>query len=164
MENAFAESLLKYGYCVKFDVGPGCESFIIGLSAYRNAERPLWLGSHFTKTQYAERFVHAHEMLCRIMDMAREDGLLAGGDDTCGFYHHRDWSKSADIVNTETTFARAMSLVSSAAAEASGGAIQVLSDPARRSYNIVNAGPANTDPAGPGAEEAPGDADRPRDE
>jgi hypothetical protein len=41
--------------------------------------------------------------------MTKEDGLLDGCEDTCGFYQHRDWSRSAGIVNRETTFASAMS-------------------------------------------------------
>ncbi len=134
---AFAEALLKTGFVVSIDVDPGCESFVIGLSGYRGAKQPLWIGSGWCKTQYSERFVHAHETLCRIMDMGKEEGLLAGGDDTCGFYHHRDWSKSAEIVNRETTFARAMSTMLAGAAEMSGGQVQVLSAPALKSYNLV---------------------------
>ena len=139
---AFAEALLKYGFLFSVDVDPGCESFVVGLSGYRNARRPLWIGSGGCKTQYSERFIHAHETLCRIMDMAREEGLLTGGDDTCGFYHHRDWSKSAEIVNMETTFARAMSMILAGAAEKSGGTVEVISAPALKSYNLINIKPA----------------------
>jgi hypothetical protein len=148
---AFADALLCHGYVVCVDVDPGCESFLIGVSTYRGEGTPVWLGTSFTKTQYAERFVHAHETLCRILDMAKEDGLLAGCDDTCGFYQHRDWSRSAEIVNRETTFARAMSHVLADLAASSGGMIEVLSDPASKSYNLINTKPeerAKTPPVG----------------
>jgi hypothetical protein len=160
---AFAQALLRYGFLFAVDVDPGCETFIVGLSGFRGAKKPLWLGSGGCKTQYSERFIHAHETLCRIMDMGKEEGLLDGGDDTCGFYHHRDWSRSADIVNTETTFARAMSMMLAGAAARSGGTIEVISAPALKSYNLVNVAPSESGegPAGPGSS-APKKTRRPR--
>jgi hypothetical protein len=35
---------------------------------------PVWLGSGFTKTQYATHFTTAHENVGRILDFAREEG------------------------------------------------------------------------------------------
>jgi hypothetical protein len=138
---AFANALLHYGFLICVNVDKGCDSLIIGLSGYKNAESPLWLGGSSTKTQYAERFVHAHETICRIFDMAKEEGLLDGCNDTCGFYRHRDWKKSASIVNEETTFARVMSDVIDSIAEESGGEIEVISDPVRTSHNLINIPP-----------------------
>ena len=33
----------------------------------------MWLGSGFTKTQYAEHFVQVHENICRGLDLADYD-------------------------------------------------------------------------------------------
>jgi hypothetical protein len=137
IESAFADALLRYGFLIHVELDPGCESFTIGLSGYRGVAQPLWLGACMTKTQYSERLVHSHETVCRILDFAKEDGLLAGASDTCGFYEHRDWRKSAGTVNLETTFARVMSDVLADVAEKSGGAIKVISDPALKSYNLI---------------------------
>jgi hypothetical protein len=139
---AFAEALLRYGFLFSVDVDPGCETFIVGLSGFHGAKKPIWLGAGGCKTQYSERFVHSHETLCQIMDMGKEECLLVGGDDTCGFYHHRDWSKSADIVNTETTVARVMSMLIGGAAAQSGGRIQLNSAPALKAYNLINVKPS----------------------
>lgn len=152
---AFAEALMRYGFLFAVDVDPGCETFVVGLSGFRGAKEPLWLGAGGCKTQYSERFVHSHETLCRIMDMGKEEGLLVGGDDTCGFYHHRDWSRSADIVNTETTAARVLSMLMGGAAEQSGGRLRVQSAPALKAFNLINVKPS-------ASREGPEKPDRPR--
>jgi hypothetical protein len=61
--------------------------------------------------------------------------------DSIGFYKHRNWSKSAGIVNAETTFARVMSDAIDEVAAQSGGAIVVISSPASRSYNLLHVEP-----------------------
>jgi hypothetical protein len=132
--------MLRHGYLIVVQPCEGCETFAIGLTSFRTAGTPCWLGSGFTKTQYATRFVEAHESICTALDFAREEGLLLAAGDTCQFYTHRDWSKSADIVNAETTFAQVVGgLLSHGIQEAQkrGAQIQDISNPATRNYNLV---------------------------
>jgi hypothetical protein len=132
--------MLRHGYVIVVRPCEGCETFAIGLTSFRSAGTPCWLGSSFTKTQYATRFVQVHESICTALDYAREEGLLLAADDTCKFWTHRDWSKSADLVNAETTFARVMGGLISAGIEESrkqGVQIEDISHPATRNYNVV---------------------------
>jgi hypothetical protein len=135
-----ANVMLRHGFLLLIDPGEGCETFAIGLTSYRTVDPPLWLGSGFTKTQYATHFVQVHERICRGLDLAQEEGLLLDAKDTCKFYEHRHWVQSAPIVNEETTFAHVMGGLIDAgiqAARKSGVKIEDLSDPATRNYNLV---------------------------
>src|SRR5262249_16124188 len=70
----------------------------------------------------------------------REEGLLLAAEDTCQFYEHRDWSRSADRVNAETTFAHVVGgLLGCGVREAQkrGVPIEDISSPATRNYNLV---------------------------
>ena len=137
---ALADVMLRHGYLMILDPGEGSETVHVGLTTLRRPGVPMWLGSGFTKTQYATDFVTAHENVCRVLDAAREVGLLYRARDTCGFYRHRSWKKAAPIVNEETTFAHVMGRVLSAgvaAARAAGMRIEDVSDPATRNYNLV---------------------------
>jgi hypothetical protein len=138
---ALADALLQYGFLICVHVNKGCDSLIIGFSGYKNAESPLWLGGSSTKTQYAERFVHAHETICRIIDVAKEEGLLHECHDPSGFYGHRDWKKSTSFVNGETDFAWLMSGVIDEIVEKSGGKMEVISDPIKTSRNRLTFSP-----------------------
>jgi hypothetical protein len=132
--------MLRHGYVIVVQPCEGCETFIIGLSSFRNATPPCWLGSSFTKTQYATRFVEAHENICKALDMVRDEGLLLAAQDNCEFYAHRDWSRSANLVNAETTFAHVMGgLLRSGIEQAQkeGVRIEDMSDPATRNYNLI---------------------------
>jgi hypothetical protein len=136
-----ASVMLRHGYLIIVQPCEGCETFAIGLTSFRTENTPYWLGSGFTKTQYATRFVEAHESICTALDMAAEEGLLLAANDTCKFYQHRDWSKSADIVNAETTFAQVIGgLLGSGIKEAQkrGVKIEDISDPVTRNYNLVH--------------------------
>ena len=109
-------------------------------SACEGAAAPMWLGSSFTKTQYAAHFTTVHESVCRVLDAAQEVGLLYQANDTCGFYEHRNWKLAAPIVNAETTFAQVVGRLLSSAVEsarAAGMPIQDISDPATKNYNII---------------------------
>jgi hypothetical protein len=120
---ALADVMLRYGYLMILDPGEGSETVNIGLTTLRRKGVPMWLGSGFTKTQYASHFITAHENVCHILDAAQKVGLLYRGRDTCGFYKHRSWKKAAPIVNEETTFAHVMGQMLSAgvaAAQAAG--------------------------------------------
>jgi hypothetical protein len=135
-----ASVMLRHGYLIVVQPCEGCETFAIGLTSFRTEGTPCWLGSGFTKTQYATRFVEAHESICTALDFAREEGLLLAAQDTCKYYTHRDWSKSADIVNAETTFAQVIGgLLGSGIKQAQKRGVQVedISDPATRNYNLV---------------------------
>jgi hypothetical protein len=136
----FANVMLRYGYLMVLDPGEGCETVAIGLTTLRNEGVPMWLGSGFTKTQYAAHFIQAHETICRVLDAAKEVGLLYRARDTCGFYRHRDWKQAAPIVNAETTFAHVIGSLLSAgvqAARAEGIRIEDVSDPATKNYNLI---------------------------
>jgi hypothetical protein len=66
--------------------------------------------------------------------------LLLAAKDTCKFYEHRDWSRSAPIVNEETTFAHLVGGLINAGIEVArktGVAIEDISDPATRNHNLV---------------------------
>lgn len=138
---ALADVMLRHGYLMIFDPGEGSETVHVGLSTLRREGVPLWLGSSFTKTQYATQFIKAHENVCRILDAAREVGFLYQAHDTCGFFEHRDWKKAAPIVNAETTFAHVVGQMLSSAVEsarAAGMPIEDISDPATNNYNVIN--------------------------
>ncbi len=68
--------MLGYEYLIHVDPCEGCEAFAIGLTFFRSKGRPFWLGSGFTKTQYATRFVQSHESICRGLDFANEEGMV----------------------------------------------------------------------------------------
>jgi hypothetical protein len=140
---ALADVMLRYGYLLVLDPGEGSETVHIGLTTLRSKSKgePMWLGSSFTKTQYATHFIAAHENVCHILDAAREVGLLYQARDTCGFYEHRDWKRSAPIVNEETTAAYVFGQMLSAgieAAQAAGACIEDISDPATKNLNLIN--------------------------
>jgi hypothetical protein len=137
---ALADVMLRHGYLMILDPGEGADTVHVGLTTLRGAAAPLWLGSGFTKTQYATHFIQAHENVCHILDAAREVGLLYRAKDTCGFYQHRSWKRAAPIVNAETTFAHIMGQALSAgvaAARAAGMPIDDVSDPVTKNYNLI---------------------------
>lgn len=137
---ALADVMLRHGYLLILHPGEGSDTLAIGLTTLRRDGTPIWLGSGFTKTQYAARFVQAHENVCHILDAAREVGLLHQAEDTCGFYEHRNWTKAAGIVNEETTFAHIMGQAFSAAladAQAAGIPVEDISAPATKNYNLI---------------------------
>jgi hypothetical protein len=105
----FANALLLRGYVLVFRLGEGCDPVTVPLASYRCPGVPLWCGGGFTRTQYAVQFARDHEHVCRILDMAEAEGLLLGATDTVDFYKHRDWRRSAPIVNRETDFIAALS-------------------------------------------------------
>jgi hypothetical protein len=138
---ALADVMLRHGYLMILDPGEGSETVHVGLTTLRRQGVPLWLGSGFTKTQYATHFIQAHENVCHILDAAQEVGLLYQARDTCGFYKHRSWKKAAPIVNEETTFAHVVGQMLSAgvaAAQAAGMRIEDISDPATKNFNLIH--------------------------
>jgi len=135
-----ASVMLRRGHLIVVRPCEGCETLAIGLTSFGTEGERCWLGSGFTKTQYATRFVEAHESICTALDFAREEGLLLAAEDTCDFYAHRDWSKSADVVNTETQFAHVMGGLIDLGVEQArkqGTATENLSSPATRHLNVI---------------------------
>lgn len=136
----FACSLLRHGYSLPIRLGPGCEWLHLWLGGYHSDRSPMWYGWSFTKTQYAENFVRDHDNVCRILDLADQEGLVKAVSDGCQYYKHRDWTKSAPLVNRETAFIRfASSLIDAGivAANRQGAEIQTLSDPIKQSQNYI---------------------------
>ena len=104
----FANAVLLHGLIVTFRLGEGCDPLTIPLASYR-AGGSFWRGGGFTRTQYAVHFTRDHEHVCRILDFAKDEGLLVEATDTCDFYKHRDWRRSGPIINRETDFIAAAS-------------------------------------------------------
>jgi hypothetical protein len=115
IELDFASLWIRHGYLLVIDPGKGSETVKLGLSTYRlqqhraETELPLWHGDSFTKTQYAENFVHVHETVCKVLDIVKEEGLLLEASDTCGYYASRSWAEAGRAVNEENAFAKVMS-------------------------------------------------------
>ena len=140
----FASALLLRGYILTVQMGEGCESLTIPLASYPTAGKQMWRGGAFTKTQYAREFVRDHTNVCHILDLARAEGLLQRVNDNCGFYKHRDWRRSAPIINRETDFISAVSTLFNHAitsAQTAGAKVQVLSDPIKKTKNYIIAKP-----------------------
>lgn len=136
----FVNAMERYGYALVIDPGEGSESVVVGLTTYRCHRSPLWTGNSFTKTQYATHFVPTHENVCRVLDFAAEEGILLRASDVCKFYEHRDWSRSAPLVNQETAFIEfASALIGRAVASANeqGAQIELIDNPIQRSKNYV---------------------------
>lgn len=114
IEIEFANVILRYGYVLLLDPGDGCETVSLGMAAYSKmegsslTEPALWHGNSFTKTQYAKNFILAHETICKILDVVKEEGLLYSGGDTCGYYEDRNWDAASKVVNEELAFAEIM--------------------------------------------------------
>jgi hypothetical protein len=105
----FANALLLRGFVLTIRLGEGCDPMTIPLASYRTPGVPVWRGGGFTRTQYAVHFTRDHEHVCHILDFAKNEGLLLEATDTCDFYKHRDWHRSAPVVNRETDFIAAVS-------------------------------------------------------
>lgn len=68
----------------------GCEWPIISLCDYGDGK----LRSHtFCKTQYATDFVKAHVLVCRILEICKEHGILKEVHDEADFWEERDTEK-----------------------------------------------------------------------
>jgi hypothetical protein len=141
----FANSLLLRGYVLPIALGEGCEWVHVPLATYGPPPGALWRGGSFTKTQYAANFTRDHENVCRILDLAREEGLLLKATDTCKFYNHRDWRRSAPIVNRETAFISAVSRVLDGVIQAARGQglqVEVVQDSIKKSKNYLDVQPS----------------------
>jgi hypothetical protein len=95
-------------------VDPVCGTTVIGLGGELGIPIPSAVHAAMERKTPAGR---AHGECCAVLD-------------SIGFYKHRNWSKSAGIVNAETTFARVMSDAIDEVAAQSGGAIEVIASPA----------------------------------
>jgi hypothetical protein len=116
IEYEFASIMLRYGYMLILHPGEGSESVNLALSTFQpsgtrssSGQPPLWWGQSFTKTQYAKNFIQAHETVCRVLDIVREEGLLLKASDNCGYYAGRKWEDASKRVNEELLFAGMMS-------------------------------------------------------
>ena len=101
-----ANVLLRYGYALTIDPGEGCEPVLLMLSTYRTDRTPIWTGYSSCKTQYAKKFKKMHEVVCKILDFAKEEGILYHATDSCEFYEYRDWKTSMKVVKKEVSSAR----------------------------------------------------------
>jgi hypothetical protein len=113
IEFEFASILLRYGHLLILHPGEGSETVALALSTFQQPEEcrrsrkpPLWFGQGFTKTQYAENFIQVHETVCRVLDVAREEGLLLKASDNCDYFASRRGEEASKRVNEELLFAR----------------------------------------------------------
>jgi len=146
IEFEFASVLLRYGYLLILDPGEGSETVALALSTFaqpegsrRSRKPPLWYGQGFTKTQYAENFIQVHETVCRVLDIAREEGLLLKASDNCGYYASRRWEDASKRVNEELLFARMVGGVMGVAVgnlREEGVQVQVLEDNASKAKPV----------------------------
>src|SRR5208283_4467735 len=98
----------------QINVAPGCEWMELLLATYpktiliedERTRRPKrlrtnfhgWCGEGFCKTQYASRtdcggvpnFLRSHLSVCRLLDHAKEMGILKSVSDEGGFFERRD--------------------------------------------------------------------------
>jgi len=140
----FANAMILRAYILPVRLGEGCEWMHIPLATYGPPEGALWRGGSFTKTQYAAEFTRDHENVCRILDLAQAEGLLLKAADTCGFYKHRDWRRSASIVNRETAFISGVSDLLNHAIGISrreGLPIEIVRDPIKKARNYLKGEP-----------------------
>ena len=67
--------------------------------------------------------------------------MLLKATDTCKFYNHRDWRRSAPIVNRETAFISAVSGMLDGVVQAARGhglKVEVVQDPIKKSKNYLD--------------------------
>ena len=105
----FAQALMCAGYIMYIDPGEGCETVNLGLSTFTQKGPGFWLGSGFTKTQYAHDLQRAHTNVCRILDVVQEEGLLLMARDGAGYYEDRDWGRARSRIAGELLIAGVVS-------------------------------------------------------
>lgn len=94
------EELRKYkGFAIEFLVDEYSEQTNIGLVS---KDGNNWIGSTFTKTQYAKDFVKAHLSVIKILDFCNEIGILKDVFDEGGYWDTRDINVLGDNINMST--------------------------------------------------------------
>jgi len=88
------------GFILPVDVGEGCDWFDIQIGRIGNSKK--WRGGSFTKTQYAEDFVHSHLAVIKMLDLCKEAGILKSVSDEGNFWKTRDLKVLADEINNYT--------------------------------------------------------------
>jgi hypothetical protein len=99
--------LVPPSHLIAFSTWPakGCEQANFGLGMYP-AAGPGWRWASFCKTQYASNpdyegtanFLRAHLTVVRLLDHARELGILAAVKDESGFWEKRDAKNLVETV------------------------------------------------------------------
>lgn len=88
------------GYISPVDVGKGCEWFDIQIGRLGDSKK--WRGGGFTKTQYAEDFVHCHLTVIKMLDLCKEAGILNKVNDEGNFWETRDLKILGNEINQYT--------------------------------------------------------------
>jgi len=88
------------GFILPVDVGEGCDWFDIQIGRIGNSKK--WRGGSFTKTQYAEDFVHSHLAVIKMLDLCKEAGILKSVSDEGNYWKTRDLKVLADEINNYT--------------------------------------------------------------
>lgn len=88
------------GYILPVDVGSGCEWFDIQMGRIGNSQK--WRGWGFTKTQYAEDFVHCHLAVIKMLDLCKEAGILNKVNDEGNYWNTRDLKVLGNEINQYT--------------------------------------------------------------
>ena len=89
------------GWAFRTWAGKGCEPTNIGLIS-KDGEN--WIGSAFTKTQYAEQFVSCHLLVITLLDYCKQVGILERVSDEGDYWKTRDLSVLGGNINQSTKF------------------------------------------------------------
>lgn len=95
------DTTLYKGWALRVWAGKGCEPTNIGLIS-KDGEN--WIGSAFTKTQYAEQFVKCHLLVISILDYCKQIGILESVSDEGDYWEKRDLSLLGENINQSTKF------------------------------------------------------------
>lgn len=87
-------------------VGEGCEPFCIRLARVGPGRK--WAGDESTKTQYASDFVTCHLAVIRMLEMAKEEGIVSKVQDAGGFWKKYSWKALARAINSSTDMLQAI--------------------------------------------------------
>ncbi len=91
----FANAMHRYGHLLEVDFGAGCDPMSVGLTTYAGEGRRLWLGRGQFDYAFAENARAAVMGSAQVLDIFQDAGMLAGTDDSLGYYGDRDWDKAA---------------------------------------------------------------------
>lgn len=111
------------GVALYVNVAEGCEPFTVMLARLRGSRK--WVGSSFTKTQYAKDFLRAHLMVITMLDICNEHGILKSVYDEGGYYETRDIERLCRNLNANTATLLAVGEILQGISQRTGGKLKV---------------------------------------
>lgn len=131
IHHLIVDALHRYAYALIIDPGEGSETVDLTFSTYRSDTTSLWIGTGFTKTQYARDLCRAHQNVVAILDLLQEAGLLLRAHDNSGYYKHRDWEKAKRRIAAELA-------LTGIAGSLMGGLVREIAGPGARVETVVD--------------------------